>query len=514
MNHRHAPILLPLLIVLTTMSGVPAHGENAPRLVVNILVDQLRSDYLNAFMPLYGHDGFRRLLQEGRVYVQAEAASIGADRASTAASVATGTTPADHGIVGQRWMDRATLRPIDCTADGTPAYLGVSTIGDEAKVATEGKSLVYAIAPFRDAAVLTAGHAADAAMWIDDETGLWSTSAYYGPLPPWAVVRNGAGSLPARLDGVTWRPVNNQVGSFSYFLGGGAEKPFAHKFALPDAYRRFKTSGLVNEEVAEMAVGCVNYTTVGDDALPDYLAVTFYAGSYDHQPANAVPIELQDTYVRLDDAIARLVRAVEHKVGLERALFVLTSTGSNEEETDDLKRFRIPSGTFDMKRSAALLNMYLVALYGQGQYVDGCFGTQIYLNHKLIEQKQLNLSDVLARSQDFLQQLEGVRDVYTSKRLLQGAWTPGISRIRAGYNPRYSGDVMVEVAPGWRYVNSDTNENTLVRASFVPFPILFYGYALPHDTVETPVTVDYIAPTLSKAMRIRAPNACDKAPLF
>jgi len=514
MNHRHNPILLPLLIVLTSMSGTSACGKVVPRLVVNVLVDQLRSDYLNAFMPLYGPDGFRRLLQEGQIYVQAETASLGADRASTAASVATGTTPADHGIVGLRWMDRATLLPIDCTVDGTPAFLGVSTVGDEAKVATEGKSLVYAIAPFRDAAVLTAGHAADAALWIDDETGLWSTSTYYGPLPAWAAMRNGAGGLPARLDGLTWKPVDHSTGSFSYFPGGGAKKPFAHRFAQPDAFRRFKTSGLVNEEVAEMAVGCVNYTMVGDDALPDYLAVTFYAGSYLHQPVSAAPLELQDTYVRLDEAIARLVQAVEHKIGAERALFVLTSTGSNEEETDDLKRFRIPSGTFDMKRNAALLNMYLVALYGQGQYVDGCFGTQIYLNHKLIERKQINLSDVLARVQDFLLQLEGVRDVYTSKRLLQGAWTPGISRIRAGYNPRSSGDVMVEVAPGWRYVNADTHENVLVRASFVPFPILFYGFGLPHKVVETPVTVDYIAPTLSKAMRIRAPNACGKAPLF
>lgn len=511
---KPAPLLLPLLIALSSMGSAAAQSPAAPRLVVSILVDQLRSDYLDAFMPLYGNDGFRRLLQEGRVYKQAETASPGADRASTAASIATGTTPSDHGITGLRRMDRATLRPTDCTADGSPGQLGVSTVGDEMKVATEGKALVYAIAPFRDAAVLSGGHAADAALWLDDATGLWSTSAYYGPLPAWAAMHNGTDNLPTRLAGLTWRPVNSQVGTFSYFPGGGAEKPFAHRFAQPGAYASFMTSGLVNEEVADMAAGCVNYTMLGDDALPDYLAVTFYAGSFNHLPVSAAPIELQDTYVRLDAAIARLMQAVEQKVGRDRTLFVLTSTGSTEEENEDLKRYRIPSGTFDMKRNAALLNMYLVALYGQGQYVDGCFGTQIYLNHKLLEQRQLNLSDVLARSQDFLLQLEGVRDVYSSQRLLQGAWTPGLSRIRAGFNQRVSGDLMVEVAPGWRYVNADTHENVLVRASFVPFPIIFYGYALPHEVTETPVTVDYIAPTLSKAMRIRAPNACGKAPLF
>ncbi len=521
------PLLVSLLTAMTVLSApsASAAGTGVPRVVVSILVDQLRTDYMNAFMPLYGQEGFVRLLREGRLYTQAEYPHYRPDRASAAATFSAGTTPYNHGIVGERWLSRETLRPVYCVDDKTypglqtkdcsaPTYLGVSTVGDELKVATEGKSLVYAVAPFRDAAILTAGHAADGAVWIDDRTGLWCSSTYYGKtLPTWASVLNGGGGLAERLKSLTWKPSSDLVGNFSYFLSGGMKKPFAHKFVGDGRFASFKTSGLVNQEVARAAMQCINGTMIGSDDVTDYLAVTLYAGNLDHRTVSERPMELQDTYVRLDQALAQLIHSVEQKVGRDRALFVLTSTGYADEETADLSKYRIPTGTFDVERAAALLNMYFVAVYGQGQYVESSFGTQIYLNHKLVEEKQINLAEMLERAQDFLLQLSGVKDVYTSSRLLQGAWTPGISRMRGGYNPRYSGDVLIEVAPGWHYVNNSTHENQLVRESYIPFPIIFLGEGFKAETVTTPVTIDYIAPTLSKAMRIRAPNACSVAPL-
>lgn len=520
------PLLMSLLTAMTVLSGpeASAAGTGVPRVVVSILVDQLRTDYMNAFMPLYGQEGFVRLLNEGRVYSQAEYPQYRPDRASAAATLATGTTPYNHGVVGLKWLDRETLRPVFCVDDkrypgvqtsdaSSPTFLGVSTLGDELKVATEGKSLVYAIALYRDAAILSAGHAADGALWIDDRTGQWCSTSYYGKtLPAWVTVLNSQ-SLDSRLKSLTWRPSNDLVGNFSYFLSGGMKKPFAHKFTGDGRFATFKTSGLVNEEVVHAATQCLNSTLMGTDAITDYLALTLYAGNIDHRTVSESPMELQDTYVRLDNALAQLVKSVEHKVGRGNALFVLTSTGYADEETTDLTKYRIPSGTFDVERAAALLNMYFVAVYGQGQYVESSFGTQLYLNHKLIEQKQINLAEMLERAQDFLLQLSGVKDVYTSSRLLQGAWTPGISRMRGSYNPRYSGDVLIEVAPGWHYVNNSTHEKQLVRESYIPFPIIFLGEGFKAETISTPVTIDYVAPTLSKAIRIRAPNACSVAPL-
>lgn len=524
-------LLLSLLAVMSVLSpsemkAATVSEGGVPRLVVSVLIDQLRADYLEAFMPLYGDDGFKRLYSDGRVFTQADYPMARPDRASAAATLAAGCAPSANGVVGTKWLERSTLRPVFCVDDAvyagtggtsdksSPKYLGVSTLGDELKVASEGKSIVYAIAPFREAAILTAGHAADGAVWIDDRTGLWSSTSYYGSLPSWAGVRNSYASLPTALRSTKWQPSNDLVGNFSYFLSGGVKKPFCHTFKGETRFSDFKTSGLVNEEVVATTKACIDGTMLGADAITDHLAVTLYAGNYRHQQAAVAPMELQDTYVRLDHALAELIAAVNKKVGEGNALFVLTSTGYTDETGVELSQYRIPSGTFDVRKAAALLNLYLVAIYGQGNYVEACHGTQFYLNHKLIETKALNLAEVLERTQDFLMQLEGVKDVYTSQRLLLGAWTPGISRIRAGYNPQTSGDVMVEVAAGWHYVNSDTNENQPVRETYIPYPIIFYGAGVKAEKVETPVTVDRIAPTLSKAMRIRAPNACSLAPLF
>lgn len=525
-NASALPLLVSLLTAVSLLSTpeAKAAGTDVPRVVVSILVDQLRTDYLNAFMPLYGQEGFVRLLKEGRVYSQGEYPHNRPDRAAAAATLVTGTTPYNHGIVAQRWLNRETLRPTFCvddqrypglqTADASaPTYLGVSTVGDELKIATDGKSLVYAIAPYRDAAVLTAGHAADGAVWIDNTTGQWCTTSYYEVFPTWASVLNN-NSLSERLKQLTWRPTNELVGNFSYFVSGGTKKPFAHKFKGDKRFFSYKTSGLVNGEIATAAAQCLNGTTMGADNVPDYLALTFYAGNLDHKTITECPTELQDTYVRLDQALADVIRAVEHKVGRGNALFVLTSTGYTDEEAVELEKYRVPTGTFNVERAAALLNLYFVALYGQGQFVESTFGTQLYLNHKLIEQKQLNLSDLLQRAQDFLLQLAGVKDVYTSARLQQGAWTPGISRMLGAYNPRYSGDITVEVTPGWHFVNNTTRENKLIRESYIQFPIIFLGTGFKAETVREPVTVDYVAPTLSKAMRIRAPNGCSLPPLF
>lgn len=522
--------LVSLLAVMSALSaaevGTATSEKTVPKVVVNILIDQLRSDYVTAFMPLYGDNGFRRLFREGRVYTQAEYPMARPDRASAAATIAAGTSPANHGVIARQWLDRSTLRPVYCVDDSkypgiggtedasSPVNLAVSTIGDELKVATEGKALVYSIAPFRDAAVLSAGHAADAAVWLDTRTGNWCSTSYYGSLPMWAEMRNSHSHVSDLLKNLKWEPSSDLVGNFSYYLSGGMKEPFSHKFKGDAQFADFKTSGLVNEEIAALFTDCIKGTAVGRDDITDYITVAFYAGNYQHRPVFEAPMELQDTYVRLDNALAHIISTVDKRIGLNNALFVLTSTGYADVENADLSAYRIPTGTFDVQRSAALLNMYLVAVYGQGLYVESCFDNQIYLNHKLIESKQINMTEMLNRCQDLLLQLSGVKDVYTSQRLLQGAWTPGISRIRGGYNPRFSGDILLEVSPGWSYTSQNNAKPRLVRESYLSYPVIFFGYGIPSDTIGTPVTVDYIAPTLSKAMRIRAPNACSLAPLF
>ncbi len=516
-----------LASLVAAMALATAEAQTAPevpRLVVNILIDQLRTDYMEAFSPLYGEGGFKRLFRDGRLYTHAEYPFASPDRASATACLYSGTGPYNNGIVGDLWMNRNTLHPVYCVDDNehagiltteasSPKHLGVSTLVDELKVATEGRALAFAIAPNRDAAILSAGHAADGAYWINDLTGQWCTTSYYGDYPRWALDYEQYKALAKRISSIEWVPSNALVGNFNYFVSGGEGSPFKHKFSGPRKYREFKASACVNEEVNRFALHCLQHTSLGMDAVTDFLALTYYAGNYDHLSVSEAPIEQQDTYVRLDAALAQLMEEVEKRVGAGRVLFVLTSTGYADETTPSLSKYRIPTGTFNLERASALLNMYLMAIYGQGRFVETEYDSQLYLNHKLIEERQLNLTEVLERSQDFLIQMSGVKDVYTSQRLTLGAWTPGINRLRNGYNPKCSGDILIQVASGWTLEHQPSNTLQLVRDSYLGFPLIFLGCGVPAEVVHTPVTVDCVAPTLARLMRIRAPNACSAAPL-
>ena len=290
MKNRYLYITLLALLGLTPEALAQQQKEKiqyAPRLVVNICIDQLRTDYMEAFAPLYSNDGFKRLLKEGLVYTNATYPFSSIDRASAISSVMTGVVPYYHSIVSERWLDKETLRPVYCVGDlqdSSPKYLQTSTIGDELKVSTDGKAIVYAIAPFRDAAVLSAGHAADGALWVDDVTGLWVSSQYYlKQLPVWLQAFNSQQSPQKVLAKTAWEPVIPLSGTFSYFHHEGNQKPFKHKFTGQQRYAQYKASGLVNQAVTDMAVECVNGATMGFDRVTDLLCLTYYAGNFAHK---------------------------------------------------------------------------------------------------------------------------------------------------------------------------------------------------------------------------------------
>lgn len=525
MNHRRIPLTL-----LTTLTFiVVAEAQNipsAPRLVVSIAIDQLRSDYLEAFAPLYGEGGFKRLMTEGRVYANVSYPFAPIDRASAVATVATGTTPYYHTIVGAQWLNKKTLRPVACTDDAkynglqtttgsSAANLSTSTVGDELKVSTNGRAVVYSIAPFADAAVFAAGHAADGALWIDDDNGYWCSSTYYyKALPAWVTAYNSLHAPAKSIDGKEWRPSSALVGNFSYFMGGGVKEPFRHKFSGTRRLRQYKASALVNTDVTDIATQCVNSCGMGIDAVTDLLCLTYYAGTFDHQTVAQSQMELQDTYVRLDAELSRLITSLERKAGCGNVLFVVTGTGYCDEDQSDYARYNIPTGTFYINRAANLLNMYFGGLYGSGRYVDTCFGSQIYLNHKTFEDKHISFAEGTSRAVEMLSQMAGVRDVYTAQQLLSSGANPYIRRNRNGFCVDRNGDILIEVAPGWRLVNEDNTYSHISRASYIQIPIIIFGNGIKAERIAEAVTADRIAPTIAKAIRIRAPNACASEPLF
>jgi hypothetical protein len=525
MTNRYLYITLLALLGFTTDAQSQETSRTAPRLVISITIDQLRSDYLEAFTPLYSEGGLKRLLSGGMVFVNASYPFTPVDRASAIAALSTGTTPYYNSIVGNRWLNRETLRPIGCVDDSryagllthemtSPDGLLTSTLGDELKVTTGGMAIVYAIAPYREAAVLSAGHAADAALWIDNVHGDWCTSTYYTKLlPSWLNIYNEQKAPTKKIASTQWEPLYDVTGKYNYFLYTDDNKPFKHKFTGDYRYNDYKESALINTDITELAVHCIASTHMGDDMVTDLLSLTYFAGTYGHQRVTDCQMELQDTYMRLDRELERLMAYIDLHFQASDVLYVVTSTGYSDVEPADYSSFRIPTGTLNMTRTAHLLNMYLGGIWGQGAYVESTYQNQIFLNHKLLETKKISLNEATGRAQELVAMMQGVRNVYTSLQLLT-AQSPQMAKIRNAFHPQRCGDIIIEAAPGWNVLNEETQQSYVSTASFIQFPIIIYGGGTQPERITTPVTTDRIAPTIARSIRIRAPNACSSEPLF
>lgn len=514
------------LIAVFAIAGLQAQDVPAvPKLVVGLTIDQLRMDYIEAFSAMYGERGFKRLWKEGRVYRNAEYDFVNVDKSSSVAAVYTGATPYVNGIVGDGWLDRTSLRVINCVDDSnfmgvytsestSPVRLKVSNLSDELMIATQGKAEVYSIAPTREMAVLSAGHASKGAFWINDETGKWSGTTYYGTFPSWVSTYNDRQGLDFRINEIVWEPYA-PISSYKYLTSEAKQVTFKHKFSSErqNKYRKLKTSPYANEEVNRLVNACLNATAIGQDLIPDLLSLSYYAGNYEHKPGTERPLEMQDAYVRLDASLSELLDMIDRKVGLNNTLFFITSTGYTDPEPIDPLQYRIPNGEFHIKRCVALLNLYLAAIYGEGLYAEAYHEQEIYLNHKLIEQKQLNLPEILARSSEFLVQFSGVKEVYSSQRLLLGSWTPDVEKVKNSYNPFCSGDLLIDVLPGWTIVREHSLDTKVVRNIYTSSPLFLMGWDVRPEIIHVPIKIGNIVPTLAHFMRIRAPNASVLPPM-
>ena len=389
MKNRYLYVTLLTMLALSTQAQ--AQKGASPRLVVNITIDQLMTDYPTLF-------------DDGLIYEQGYYPYKQIDLSSAISSVVTGTSPFYHTITADKWLDRQSLQ----TVTPTPNDIAVSTLADELKLATKGKGKVCAVASKKETAELASGHNSDRIAWNDDKRKKWNS-------------------------------IN-----------------------LTD-----KALQLLAEE------------KLGADSIPDLLFL-----SYDSKDET------------LHNSLTKLVREIERIIGQDQTLFVVTSTGYTDKDVDEYARYNIPTGVYYSNRTANLLNMYLGALWGQGKYVEGSYRNQLYLNHQLLESKRLSLTDATQKSKEFLLQMSGVK------------------RVDIHLYEQHMGDLVIELNPGWQIQNDDTHEQLPVKQQLACFPIIFYGANIPSEKVKTPVSIERIAPTIAKTIRIRAPNACMATPLF
>lgn len=484
-------------ILLLAVGGWQMQKASAQtRLVVSVTIDQLRGDYIDAFSSHYGSQGFKHLLRDGRVYKQVQFSFDAKDRASAIAAIYTGTTPSVNGIIGSQWLDRTTGRPQNCVDDAaymgnntnensSAALLSSSTLSDELKIATNNQALVYAVSPFRDAAILSAGHAANCAFWINSETGKWCSTTYYKDFPLWLENFNTQQGPDLRVN----------------------DKDRVNR------YRHLLTTPAVNNEVNHLTEELLKQSELGKDGIIDFLSLTYYAGTYQHQPLQTVEQEMQAVYTNIDTCLANLINLLERQVGMTHVLLCISSTGFTDPVYQDITAYNIPTGEFYLNRCATLLNMFLMATYGEGNYVEYYYDQQIFLNHKLIEDKHLDMTDIQQKASEFLMQFSGVSEVYSANRLLLAPYTERIERSRNGYHRKRSGDLVIEVLPGWQIVDEQTQNKKVVSMAVTPTPLIILHPAFKAATIASPVMAERIAPTLANAIHIRAPNGCSLPPL-
>lgn len=473
------------LIAILTVTGLHAQAIEPPKLIVSIVVDQLRGDYLDYFSPSFGEKGFKKLMNDGLVYRQVDFEFPNLSKASSIATIYTGTYPFYHGIVGDKKMDLEKQQAVSIIQDKeylgnytsenySPLALLSTTVGDELKIASGGRSDVYAIASSAEEAILSVGRYANAAFWLDDYNNKWATTTYYKDIP-WYVERHNT----ARI--------KNE---------GKAQNAIS-----------------LNSEITHLTEKFLEYSALSKRINSDLLTLSYYAGSSQpHTSHDAQMQEMREIYIRLDKELENLFALIEKKMGMKNVLIVLTSTGYYDSYLSLPAEYK-PFGEFHPNRCVALLNMYLMATYGQGNWVDGYYNNQLYFNKKLVENKQIKWADFIRDAADFVSQFSGVQDVTTL-----GQWMVDdngrSADFRRGMHKKLSGDLFIELQPGWVIVNEKENsEPQYERSTAVLSPLFFWGEGISKGQIHRKIKATEIAPTLAYILHIRPPTASKEAPL-
>ena len=520
---------IPTLIALLTIAQIQAQQQTGmPRLVVVISVDQLRSDYIQYFEHMFGSKGIKRLMQEGIYSPRIEFDFPNVEKSSAVATLLTGSNPKSHGIVFPTlYSEKQTFGPpVGRSVLQDSAYMGnytdesyspkallASTISDELAIASKMQSRIYSVAPDPETAILGAGHAGNGAFWIDDKSGVWASTTYYTDMPFSIEKYNQEEAFAQKAEHLTWMPLYpiSEYNAFPYTLD---EFPFQYTFDKDDDERfaKLKSTPLVNTEITNVAKLLIDQYELGTKKIPDYLSISYYAGNYLPNLSKEYSPEIQDLYCRLDREIEELLYHIEKKVGLQNTLICLIGTGYSANDGEIPESSRVQKGQFYPDRCTALLNMYLMILYGQEPWVTGYHDQQIFLNRQLIEEKKIPQDEILRKAAEFVMQFSGVQEVTTNSLLFYGNTNDQRARFREGMHKSVVGDIQIELEPGWS-ISYEKVKSNCTRYNAVLSPFVLWGAGIQPQKLTRPVQAVEIAPTVTHVLRIRPPNACRKTPL-
>ncbi|MDO4695276.1 alkaline phosphatase family protein [Porphyromonas sp.] len=517
------------IIALLTMCQTQVEA-NIPRLVVLLSVEELRSDILDEIYPLLPEGGLKKLIDEGQVYSNVKNPILSADPTASHAMLHTGTTAFANGI--------ATRRPNILSVNGkvssynsvfhdeqyigyatstrlSPKRLSAPTIADKLWQATGGDALIYSLAPNAEEAIIGGGQHADGVFWIDDYNGKWVSSTYYKEGYPSYMYKlnEGSESLLNRLKNSVWLPsvsgLSDRQGLSPYISKTVVTQGFKHNFdSNGEGIAKFKKSALVNEEVMKAVDIIFTNTEIGKDDVPDFLALNLFAGNHAEATRDITP-ELFDTYYRLDRAIASLLGKIDGRTGSSQTLIALVGNGQSREfhSRDEI------IGYFHNDRCKALMNVFIMAQYGQGNWVEEVTNDgQIFLNRKLIESQKLNLQDVQSKTADFLRDFSGIQYAITDHELRERAVLDSQDNSlfqsclnRATIKER--GDVLFELLPSWAFIRAENlTDSGLYRYGTAPTTFILRSADLRSQKIAAPLDIRDISATICYVLRIRPPT--------
>lgn len=511
-----------------------------PKLVVGIVVDQMRWDYLYRYQKRYTDGGFKRLLGEGFSCENTMIPYVPSVTAIGHTCIYTGSVPSIHGIAGNNFVkdgkkvyctDDDSVKPVGTTSVAalmSPRNLWVSTIGDEMKIASNGRAKVVGVALKDRASILPAGHNPNGAFWFDDQTGCFITSSYYmDRLPKWVEAFNDK-RLPKQYLSQKWNtlyPKNTYTESTTdeneYENGIREGVKATLPLNLPELYKKYgygiiRNTPFGNSLTLDMAKAAIDGEQLGADDETDLLAVSCSSTDYIGHQVGTHAIETEDTYLRLDKAIAYFLAYLDSKVGKGNYLVFLSADHGAMNNAAFLQDRRIPAGSWDASATAKKLNHVLAKEYPEaGDIVKTVMNYQVFFNRDVIKSKQLDFDNIKQTVVNVLKEDPSV--LYACD--MAKASTESIpeevkSRIINGYNRERSGDVVIILKPNFYAHGMKGTDHGAWNSYDTHIPLVFMGWGIKHGATTKQTFMTDIAPTIAAMLHVQAPNGCVGKSIF
>lgn len=532
------------LSALLLASAISYGQEKQPKLVVGMVIDQMKQEYLYRFEDKFGTDGFRRIIKDGFTGKNTHYNYIPTKTAAGHASVYTGTTPRYHGIIANDWFSKDLGRKTYCVADTTvkgvgnnthagkmsPRNLQSTTITDELKLTTNFRSKVIGVSIKDRGSILPAGHTPDGAYWYDSKRGNFITSTFYhDELPQWVVDFNNLKLVDKYLN-QSWNttfPIEEYVEStadntpYEKVWKGKDSPTFPYNLKKlrekNGPYSLISNTPFGNTLVLDFAKSALENLEMGMDKTTDFLAVSLSSTDYVGHTFAPNSIELEDTYIKLDKDLADFLSFLDSTVGKGEYVLFITADHGVVANPQFLMDRNLPGGYISSEDLKSKVQSDLVQKFGEGDWILSVSNEQVFLNDQLIDDSELNKEEVANEAINALYELPQILEVYAAGDMKFVSPNDHLGNLlNNGYNRKLSGDVLFSLKPGYLfggYGNKGTTHGS-GHTYDTHVPLLFYGKGIKAgSSTSRRINITDIAPTLSSLLNISLPSASTGQPI-